>query len=34
MKIPLSVLGALAGYFVWSTTFADATAGIVAAVGF
>lgn len=33
MKIQLSLLAGLAGYFVWATSLADTTAGIVSAIG-
>ena len=33
MKIPFTTLGALVAYFVWSSTFADATRDVLAAMG-
>jgi hypothetical protein len=33
MKIPFPTLGALVAYFVWSSTFADATRDVLAAMG-
>ena len=33
MKIPFTVLAALAGYFVWSSSLADLTRGVAEALG-
>jgi hypothetical protein len=34
MRIQLTILGGLAFYILWATTFADVTRDLVAAVGF
>jgi hypothetical protein len=34
MRIPLTILGGLAGYFIWSSTFAGVTGQIVSAISF
>jgi hypothetical protein len=33
MKIALSMLFGLAGYFIWATTFVDSTGALVSALG-